>query len=235
MSDEIVGKPPIPAAVSDQPEISQPQEIRQAKREVTYAVQVLDTTIARFEDLMTYQLGQFEQKLIKLEEENFILKKLPSLIEVSLERLGPAISAKLQQQISQELETALLACDRQINTLAEKVRLTLQQVDDSQNRQLKKRLQSMIMAITISICASSTFTYYLIRHFPKIVHVDTKGDVRIEGGNTSVWGKRYIATKYHFNISEYPAKSLHQCHIPPHISALLIHLTNLSQLPRFYN
>ena len=186
MSDETVCKPPMPAKVNDQLEMSQPQEIRQAKREVTYAVQVLDTTIARFEDLMTYQ---FEQKLTKLEEENFALKKLPSLIEASLDRLVPAVSAKLQQQISQELETALLACNRQVNTLTDKVQLTLQRVDDLQSRQLKKRLQSMIIAIIISVCASNSFTYYLIRHFPKIIHVDTKGDVRIENGNISVWEK----------------------------------------------
>jgi hypothetical protein len=100
----------------------------------------------------------------------------------------PNISIEIQKKMFQDCNIAIDFCDKKLNSLSEKLFTTIRKLEDFQTSELKKRLKIISVSIFISIFASGLLTYCLVQNFPKMVNVDTKGNITIEGGNVSVWG-----------------------------------------------
>jgi predicted RNase H-like nuclease (RuvC/YqgF family) len=169
-------------------EITPNEYFKEARKEIDLALKTLEKSASTFDDLIEKQLNKFEQRLTELGEENFNLRKLPERVETSISQLVPGVSTQIQKSMFQECRSAIENCEKNINSLNDKLLLAVRKMEDIQTSEFKKKLKMVATAISISVFISGILTYCLIQSFPKIINVDTKGTINIEGGNVSVWG-----------------------------------------------
>jgi hypothetical protein len=61
-------------------------------------------------------------------------------------------------------------------------------IEDLSSNILKKKLKPFALTLLITMLASASLTYAVLRYFPQRIMIDSNGDINIDGGNVSIWG-----------------------------------------------
>jgi hypothetical protein len=133
-----------------------------------------------------------EKNLNTLAKEITILCSLPDKIGERLVQIIPDISTQvstnMQKKMFEDYTTVLANTNKAVYQLNEKIRLAIKKAEDISTNALKRKLAYLVLVLSITIFASTGLTYAIMQRFPKIVRIDTKGDITIDGGSVSIWG-----------------------------------------------
>lgn len=162
--------------------------LQTARQEVDFAAKVLENSSSKFEDKLSEQLAAFEQAISESVKQTFALRKLPDKIGDCLHLLIPEIAAQVQKTTFQNIDAALGNTRQTIDQLTNKIHLITIRIEDLSSDILKKKLKPFALTLLITMLASASLTYAVLRYFPQKIMIDTNGDVNIEGGNVSIWG-----------------------------------------------
>ena len=128
-----------------------------------------------------------DEKLVILSRETTVLCTLPVKIEEHLNQLVPKLGAEVQKKLFADYEIALSNCNKQLNSLSEKISLATKKMTELDSAKFRKKLKLFIITLMITILASASTTYTMLQYFPQKVTIDTNGDINIDGGNVSAW------------------------------------------------
>src|SRR5690606_29199686 len=129
-----------------------------------------------------------EASLTKLSRETLVLTALPEKLGKYLNQIIPDISSEIQKQTYQNFDASIKNASDAIERLNEKIQTTSRSMLEMSHQAFKKKLLTFALIFSVTILGSTVLTYSIMQLFPKTVIIDTKGDIRIDGGNVSVWG-----------------------------------------------
>lgn len=166
------------------------ESAKTVRKEMELAAKTLDQSTEKLETKIVSQLTALEKIVTSLVDETFILKKLPQKTADRLTDLVPDIAAAIGQKTLDELKTGINNCHKQVDQLNNQIQLTSKKLLENSQASLKKRLAQLALTIVVTACLSTVLAYLVMQSVPKIVTIDTKGDITIDGGHVSIWGTK---------------------------------------------
>ena len=172
------------------------QDLKEEIKEIKYTIKQLEYIIKDLANI-TKQWDEttkvHEKKLVQaaesLQEENFVLQKLPGKVGAYLKQIIPDISRHIQERTLKDFEGTLALCNKQLVDLNRKVQEVNDKVEICQNYQLKKKLinlaMNLILLITIGLGSSYLMSSYI---FSSHIIIKQSGEVNINDSKVSVWG-----------------------------------------------
>ena len=149
-------------------------------------------------------------KCLQLNEENFVLRKLPDKVKESLRSIVPDIAKEIDnihKDILNNFNENIRTCNDNLYKLSDNSikqiektavtaessmdRLILKSKELSGNR-LKKTFINMATIVVISTLISLASSYFMIQKLPtKVIINEASGDVHIEKSDVGIWSRDY--------------------------------------------
>jgi hypothetical protein len=167
------------------------KEVLYNTRQLEYAIKELSSVRKEWDKAMKEHEVNLSERIKKLEEESFVLNKLPEKMSVSLKEIVPDVSNHIQKRVLKDFENSLALCNRQLTALDDKISEANKKVEVYQNNQLKKKLIDLGLNLLLLIvvgCGSSYLmsNYLLNKRGTSPVFLKPSGDVNITNSNVSI-------------------------------------------------
>lgn len=163
-------------------------EIKFSSKELQNQLTEIDLKLNEWANAKDLVKDTLEASLTKLSRETLVLTALPEKLGKYLNQIIPDISSEIQKQTYQNFDASIKNASDAIDRLNEKIQTTSRSMLEMSHQAFKKKLLTFALIFSVTILGSTVLTYSIMQLFPKTVIIDTKGDIRIEGGNVSVWG-----------------------------------------------
>lgn len=163
-------------------------EIKFSSKELQNQLTEIDLKLNEWANAKDLVKDTLEASLTKLSRETLVLTALPEKLGKYLNQIIPDISSEIQKQTYQNFDASIKNASDAIDRLNEKIQTTSRSMLEMSHQAFKKKLLTFALIFSVTILGSTVLTYSIMQLFPKTVIIDTKGDIRIDGGNVSVWG-----------------------------------------------
>ena len=157
------------------------------KKVDTHFKQIVSQVINGVEEVKSMN-AEISKNLTALSREIDVLATIPQHLQNSLNELVPQIASQIQRECFKEYDAAFAKSVELINGLNCKLELATRELSSLNVDKIKTKLKSAILLISISLLLSSTITFGMFKFLPRTVSIDTKGDIRIDGSDVSIWG-----------------------------------------------
>lgn len=171
------------------------KDFRALDAEITISIKKVDTHFRQIASQVNTGVEEVKsmnvrisKNLTALSREIDVLATIPQQLQNSLNELVPQIASQIQKECFKEYDAALAKNGGLINDLNSKLELATREIDSLDQKQIKTKLKSSILLISISLLLSSAIMFGMFKFLPRTVTIDTKGDISIDGSDVSIWG-----------------------------------------------
>jgi hypothetical protein len=172
------------------------KEIKYNIKQLEYVIKDLASITKQWDETTKAHKNNLAKTTEALQEENFVLQKLPGKVGAYLKQIIPDISDHIQKRTLKDFEGTLALCNQQLVDLSYKVGEVNSKVEICQNNQLKKKIISLIMNLLLLIAIGSGSSYLITTYLLSYrVYVTAPGDVNINDSMVTVWeakGKTHV-------------------------------------------
>lgn len=191
---------------------------RHLKRQIEDVMKVLEIKSNDWDDKTAEHIKQLQAVTVQLNEENFVLRKLPDKVKESLRAIVPDIAKEIDnihKDILNNFNENIKICNDNLHTLSgnsltqiEKTAVTAESSMDRlilkakelSGNHLKKTFTNIVTIVVISTLISIASSYLIVTKLPtKVTIHQTSGDVHIEKSDVGIWSRDYkITEKYNY-------------------------------------
>ena len=189
---------------------------RHLKRQIADVMKVLEGKSNDWDDKTAEHIKQLQAVTVQLNEENFVLRKLPDKVKESLRSIVPDIAKEIDnihKDILNNFNGNIKTCNDNLHKLSDNSikqiektaviaessmdRLILKSQELSGNR-LKKTFIDIVTIVAISTLISLASSYFTIQKLPtKVIINEASGDVHIEKSDVGIWSRDYKIKEQH--------------------------------------
>jgi len=164
------------------------RDLNYGTRQIQYVIKDLTEATKTWGSKIT----ELESTIIKLQDESFILSKVPEEMKTRLDKLVPHISASilniLDKKLLQNFNETIEQCKSRINELGRKAQDIKGELDSSEGRNFRKKMLMFGLSVACSSLITLSVCYYGMQKFPQYLRIDHKGDLHIDHGKVLIWG-----------------------------------------------
>ncbi|WP_375319153.1 hypothetical protein [Candidatus Tisiphia endosymbiont of Oplodontha viridula] len=159
------------------------KELPYIKREVQDILASFSDSTKQYSNNINIQLENFKKNLSKLNEECYILSKIPEKLDKSMIAIAPEVAKEIQshnQLKIDEMTIAINSCSQNLNKIKDDI--------ESLRINRSKNFFSMVgISLILSIITTTTVLYFVLQWFPpqqkymieKVHDIHTEGVVQI--------------------------------------------------------
>lgn len=129
---------------------------------------------------------KLSNEIQNLQNESFVLNKLPEKVYKQIDELVPKISAEVQNNLFNGFESNLQKCSQELAKLHNRMENITRRLEQSQQDNRLNNVLSIIATIVIVLIITVGVSYLIHEKFPSKVWVDVKGEVHVEGGEVNI-------------------------------------------------
>jgi hypothetical protein len=164
------------------------KEIKYNIKQLEYVIKDLANITKQWDETTKAHKNNLAKAAESLQEENFVLQKLPEKVGAYLKQIIPDISRHIQARTLKDFESGLALCNKQLVDLSYKVQEVNGKVEICQNDQLKKKLINLTMNLLLLIAIGSGSSYLMSHYiFSSRITLKQSGDVNINDSTVSIW------------------------------------------------
>lgn len=183
---------------------------RYVKRQIEDVIKVLETESDGWADKTKQHEKQLKDSITRLNEENFVLRKLPDKVKEGIKEVVPEIAReldRLHREILTTFNENVKVCNDNLNKLSENSLKFIKQNKDASNsamdeliiksrelssNYIKKFFANAVLIMVIATMVSLGTSYYIVQKMPsKVMINEASGQMHIQKSDINIWGSDY--------------------------------------------